>query len=379
MKPKIVFLYGSAGGGHKSVATALTEAVRQDYGDKIEAEMVDVIPYAPKPFDKMTEAYQRMIKSPQLWKQFYELGDGPTRAKLIASGASLYGRRAAKLIITQHPADTYVSVFHFAMPILDYISRNNIRIPYVTVVTDLVTAPPIWFDPRVDMCIVPTEAAKNIGLESGLNPARIKVMGLPISAKFNKAHASKSELRQKLGWPDNRTIVLLMAGGEGIGPLEEIGQAISAQIPDAALIIVTGKNTKLKARLESLRWQIPVFIYGFSSEIDEFMHASDVFVTKAGPTNITEAFACGLPIVIYGHLPGQEEGNVDYVVDEGAGVWAPTPDEVVTAIGRWIKYPAQLKAAAETSKALASPHAGRDIANLVVTIATDQARLNNSR
>lgn len=379
MKPKIVFLYGSAGGGHKSVATALTEAMQAAYGDKIDTEMVDIIDYAPKPFDKTAEAYQRMIKNPQVWKQFYELQDGPTRAKLVASGMSLYGRRAAKAILSDHPTDIYVSVFHFAMPMLDYLVRNKIDIPYVTVVTDLVTAPPIWFDPRVDMCIVPTEVAKQLALEAGINNARIKVTGLPISTKFYAKHAPKAELRQKFGWPDNRTVILLMAGGEGVGPLQEIGQAISAQIPDAALVIVTGKNTRLKSQLESLRWQIPVFIYGFSTEIDEFMYASDIFVTKAGPTNITEAFACGLPMVIYGHLPGQEEGNVTYVTDEGAGVWAPTPDEVVTAIQRWMKYPAQLRAAASTSKALSTPHAGRDIAKVLAAIALDQARLKQTR
>ncbi|HSH31487.1 MAG TPA: hypothetical protein VK963_02350, partial [Candidatus Saccharimonadales bacterium] len=73
-----------------------------------------------------------------------------------------------------------------------------------------------------------------------------------------------------------------------------------------------------------------------------------------------------LPMILYGRLPGQEEGNVAYVTDEGAGVWAPTPAEVTVALRRWIKHPHQRQAAAETSRSLARPQAARDIAHEIM-------------
>ena len=70
-------------------------------------------------------------------------------------------------------------------------------------------------------------------------------------------------------------------------------------------------------------------IYGFVNEMPAFMHAADILVTKAGPGTISEAFIAGLPMVLYSKMPGQEDGNVTFVVDTGAGVWAPEPEETV--------------------------------------------------
>jgi 1,2-diacylglycerol 3-beta-galactosyltransferase len=380
MKPKIVFLYGSAGGGHKSVADALVAATIEQFGNRVETESIDVIKdYAPIPFNKGSEAYSLMIKSPQFWKQYYKLGDGPMRAKLISSSASLYVRRAARELLDNHPADLYVSVFHFAVPVLDYIKRQGVKSPYVTVVTDLVSVPPIWFDERSDLVIVPTEQARERALEADIDPKLIKVMGLPIASKFTKPHPPKSALRQKLGWPTDRPMILLMAGGEGVGPLAAIGQALANSGLNLGMALVTGKNKRLKSKLEAMDWAVPTHVYGFSDAIDEFMYAADIIVTKAGPTSIIEACVCRLPMVLYGALPGQEEGNIEFVTDEGAGVWAPTPDEVVTAVGRWIKHPALLRAAASTSRKLAMPNASRQISRLLVQIAADQARAKSSR
>ncbi len=69
----------------------------------------------------------------------------------------------------------------------------------------------------------------------------------------------------------------------------------------------------------------------------DFMQASDVLVTKAGPGTISKSFIAGLPIIMYSRMPGQEDGNVTYVVDEGAGVWAPTPEEVVDALHQLVE------------------------------------------
>jgi 1,2-diacylglycerol 3-beta-galactosyltransferase len=97
------------------------------------------------------------------------------------------------------------------------------------------------------------------------------------------------------------------------------------------------------------------------------MNAADIILTKAGPGTISEAFTAGLPIILYSRMPGQEEGNVDYVVEKGAGVWAPYPEQVVTALRYWIDHPDERKKTARTSKKLARPDASRDIAQRIVS------------
>ncbi len=368
-KPHILVLTASAGGGHRSVAAAITEALGLEFGDRVTCEVVDVIKeYAPAPLDKVPEAYQQMIKTPQLWKQFYDLGDGPRRTKFFTTSIALYARRRSQKLLDNHPCDLIVSVYHFAnAPILDALKRKRSHVPYVTVVTDLVTTPPVWYDKRVNLCIVPTEAAKQRALEAGLPEEHIKVTGLPIADGFNQPPADPKQLRRKLGWPMDRTMILMMAGGEGIGPLMEICLAITQSDLPVGIAVVTGNNAQIKAQIEAIPWPLPVFVYGFvpQKQIQDFMQASDIYITKAGPTNITEAASSGLPMIIYGRLPGQEEGNVDYVVDEGAGVWAPLPSEIMKVIKRWTKHPNLRQAAADTSRSLANPQAARNVARIL--------------
>ena len=153
-----------------------------------------------------------------------------------------------------------------------------------------------------------------------------------------------------------------------MGPLYEITQAIAAAGLPCDLAVVAGRNQALLDRLRAAAWPAPVHTYGFVREMPDFMRAADVLVTKAGPGTISEAFNAGLPIILYSRLPGQEAGNVRYVVDEGAGIWAPTPERVVAAVRGWIgpgADPTALGRAAANSRRLARPEAAREIAELL--------------
>ena len=107
---------------------------------------------------------------------------------------------------------------------------------------------------------------------------------------------------------------------------------------------------------------MPTFIDGFVSDMPDYMAAADILVTKAGPGTISEALNAGLPLVLYSRLPGQEEGNVTYVVEEAAGVWAPHPDLIVSVLQNWIEHPEQRAKAVAACRRLARPHAARQIA-----------------
>jgi UDP-N-acetylglucosamine:LPS N-acetylglucosamine transferase len=144
--------------------------------------------------------------------------------------------------------------------------------------------------------------------------------------------------------------------------LEQIAELFEEFEHRVQLILVCGKNTKLKARLEDRSWSQKVIIYGFTDQIPELMMASDYHLAKAGPSAIFESFACGLPLLLYAFIPGQEEGNVGFVTDEGAGFWAPTGKDILVAIRRWIKHPDQYRAAINAAEQMARPNASDEIA-----------------
>jgi 1,2-diacylglycerol 3-beta-galactosyltransferase len=151
-----------------------------------------------------------------------------------------------------------------------------------------------------------------------------------------------------------------------MGPLAETAVAIDAARLPLQLVIVTGRNQTLQQQMENYPWQIPARVYGFTRQMPDFMRAADVLITKAGPGTISEAFIAGLPIILYSKMPGQEDGNVAYVVDEGAGVWAPRPEKVVETLRGWLADPAARQAVAANALRLARPDAARRIARLLV-------------
>jgi 1,2-diacylglycerol 3-beta-galactosyltransferase len=147
-----------------------------------------------------------------------------------------------------------------------------------------------------------------------------------------------------------------------MGPLAEMARSIDESGLDVSLVIVAGRNSKLEAELRERVWENQVFIYGFIHDMPDFMRAANVIVTKAGPGTIAEALNAELPIILYAKLNGQEDGNVDFVVSEGVGVWAPESQAVVRALTRWICRPQERQKVVINCRRTARPDASRQIA-----------------
>ena len=163
-----------------------------------------------------------------------------------------------------------------------------------------------------------------------------------------------------------------MVGGEGMGPLGTVSKEINRAKLDVGLVVITGRNRKLKEELEAMDWNIPTHIYGFVTNMPDLMRAADILVTKAGPGTISEALIANLPIILYHRIPGQEEGNVSYVIDEGAGIWAPDIEDIINTLEDWLNNPEKRMLAVENAKRLARPDASRQIARTIA----EMIRLN---
>jgi 1,2-diacylglycerol 3-beta-galactosyltransferase len=71
-------------------------------------------------------------------------------------------------------------------------------------------------------------------------------------------------------------------------------------------------------------------------------------------------------MVLHSHLPGQETGNIDYVVESGVGLWAPGPGRTAEAVQWWLSNPDALTKAEKACKAIANPQAADDIAERIM-------------
>lgn len=365
--PHVLFLFSDTGGGHRSAAQAIIEALNIYFPDQVTTEMLDFfVEYAPPPFDMAVTTYAPMAQVPDLWELGYKLSNGKYRSKLVQEVLWPYIRKAAERLVEEHPCDMFLSVHPIInTPILKTLGENHK--PYLIVVTDMVTTHAFWYNAKATLTLVPTEEAKQRGLDIGMREEHFQVVGQPIADRFRRPPAQKEELREELGWHKDRLIVLMVGGGEGMGPIEETVHAVDQARLDLSMVIIAGRNEVLRNSLENADLQTDAIVYGFVDNMPELMNAADIILTKAGPGTISEAFTAGLPIILYSRMPGQEEGNVDYVVEKGAGVWAPYPEQVVTALRYWIDHPDERKKTARTSKKLARPDASRDIAQRIVS------------
>jgi len=289
--------------------------------------------------------------------------------------------------------------------------------PFATVVTDLGGAHPTWFNPGVDKCFVPSDVLYQAALDRNIQPSQIVEYGLPIRKGFwsegdrptkstgssrpswfdatfgatfgnnkgkkNKKNgspetttkssdgANKTELKTLLGLEQFPT-VLIVGGGDGMGGIVDqalsLGQRLSANgvtnEEKYQMVVVCGKNEAAKETLEREEWGdgVNVSVQGFVYNMEDWMRASDVMVTKAGPGTIAEASICGLPCMLSNYLPGQEEGNVPYVQDAGFGTYSSNANVISETVSSWLASPQKLRQMREAALKAARPSATLDIA-----------------
>ena len=369
-KPHILFLFSDTGGGHRSAAQAIIEALETYHPGKVTTEMLDFfVEYAPPPFDMAVTTYAPMAQVPDVWELGYKLSNGKWRGKLVQDVLWPYIRKSAERLVKEHPCDLFLSVHPIInTPILRALGDDHV--PYLVVITDMVSTHAFWYNTKSTLTMTPTEVARLRGIGIGMDPKKIKMVGQPIADKFRRPSASKQELREMLGWPQDKTVALIVGGGDGMGPVAETVKAVGQSGVDLALAVIAGRNESLKRNLENLDLKTPTFVYGFVDNMPDLMNAADILLTKAGPGTISEGFIAGLPLILYSKMPGQEDGNVDFVLNEGAGVWAPAVEDVLNTLRYWTSNPEVLAEIAAISKSLAHPDASYDIAQEIINAVT---------
>lgn len=363
---RILILMSHTGGGHRASALALQAGFDQYTPGRFTVELVDLLrDHTFFPLNRAPQLYPLLVTyTPALWQLLYATervpGLGRTVLDRVAAPLSAGGVRRA---VAGHRPDLVISVHPLVQQItLPVLVGEARRIPFVTVVTDLASAHPFWFDARADGCYVASEAAEAQARAAGVRPERIHAFGLPVRPAFARAYPPQPALRAELGLDPTLPTVLLVGGGDGVGRVEEIAHALDAALggdaPRGQLAVIAGRNEALRAALAAHPWRTPTVVNGFVDNMPEWMLAADCVVTKAGPGTIAEALICGLPIVLSGFIPGQEAGNVPFVVEQGAGLFAPTSQEVAAAVAHWFgPGRAAMQKAAANSKRLGRPNA----------------------
>jgi len=392
----ILFLIADTGAGHRSAANAIRNAItfitqkkqeewliQEQAGEEEQKsmpaqpgyriEIVDVFQeYSRFPLREAVKLYGPAIRyRPKLYGRIYQFSNQAQRFSAMKTVSTPLIHNGLLRLIKSVKPDVIVSVH----PLLNHVTIRilqdlDVHIPFITVVTDLVSVHHAWFAPGADAYIVPTTYAKELALKQGMDPVRVHLMGMPIDPKFTLSPESKQELQRKLGLKPDLPVVLLIGGGEGAMGLRSAVHAISQARLPVQLLIISGRNKRLYVQLQRTRssLHVPARVFGFVQNMQEMMHASDIIVTKAGPGTICEALACNLPIILSGYVPGQEEGNVTYVVENNVGMLAYDSVELINILRRLLKPGSELlRQEIENARHICRPGASFDIANCILS------------
>lgn len=377
MSGSVLILMCDSGGGHRSVADAIAGALEHLFPGRYQLHLSDIIADGfPFPLNLAGRMYGPVVNClPRSWGLLWHLSNGRRRSPLLLRMVSPLGDGRIRDLLLKSRPDLIISTHPWGnhMP-ARLLKELDWKVPLITMITDLVSIHHWWLCPDVDLCLVPTEEVRQLALEAGFEPEKVKAVGIPVNLKLANPAKTKAELRREMGLEEDRFTVLLVGGGEGMGDVFPIARALAQASLDLQLVVVTGRNEKLKARLERVSWEVPTRVLGFATNMPALMHAADLLISKAGPSTISEALACGLPMLISGSLRGQEEGNTEWVVEQGAGLFTPAAQGVVKALKELLRPGNEaLIRMAERARLAAKPDAALEAARLVDNLVSENS------
>lgn len=388
-KLRVLVLSSDTGGGHKASAAALRAALQHLHPGQVHIDVVDFwVELASGPFRRFPAQYTFLAKRPALWKFTYEFARFPPFRAVTECYFNTLAHKNVRSAFIKYQPDLVISVHPLvntlSLHVLNRIANETYipRPPFVTVVTDLGGAHPTWFHRGADMVYVPTPDVARLAHRVGVPDSQVKTVGLPVRQQFWTGERSKSQLREKLGMLPDAPAVLLIGGGDGVGALRSIATTLAHQLPrklgtpHLQLIVICGKNEQLRDSLASETWQCHMIPLGYVNNMSEWMAASDIMCTKAGPGTIAEALIRGLPMIITAFLPGQEEANVRYVEQQRVGVFAKKPRKIAAVAAQWLSQPHQLFEMSQRAIQCGRPDASIQIANDIVRVAKDKIMEN---
>jgi processive 1,2-diacylglycerol beta-glucosyltransferase len=371
---KVLLLSVSAGAGHVRAAEALRLCAQAEFRD-VEALHLDVMDYASTAFRKLyADAYLKLVtKLPALWGMIYQMtSDARSDATMNKMRRSIerMNTRALRGRIAEFAPDVIVCTHFLPAEILMHeIRRGRLNVPVWVQVTDF-DLHRMWVIPHMTGYFA---ASDEIGFRMqavGMRGASVHVVGIPIVPAFAQP-LDRAVCAAELGLDPKRATLLLMGGGAGVGRLDEIAADLLALDVDFQLIVLAGRNA---AALQALQKIAPKFAgrllpHGFTNQVERLMACADLVITKPGGLTTSECLAMGTPMIVHSPIPGQEERNADYLMEQGAALKAVDPIGLAYRVRELLAAPQRLQQMSARARELARPHAARDVLRIVLNAA----------
>ena len=373
---RILVLSVSAGNGHVRAAQALVATAEQQWPD-CSAVHVDAMAHVAPGFRKVyTDWYIQLVnRAPEVWSYLHQKSDSTphtaTSQRLRRGIERLSTTALLREIHRQRPDAIVCTHFLPAELLMREQNRGRIGCPVWLQVTDF-DLHNMWIVPGMAGYFAATEEVAFRMRARGLPADRVHVTGIPVMPAFSQPDTpalARGACVTALGLDPARRVLLMVSGGAGVGDLPSmVRRVLALQGADFQVIAVAGRNAAAHAALQELERAHPgrLRAIGFTGEMEKLMAAADLVVTKPGGLTISECLALGRPMLLASPIPGQEEHNAGYLMEEGAAWLAYDAIGLEYKVARLMAMPAKVDAMAARSRALGRPRAARDVLDRVL-------------
>ncbi len=382
-----MILTADAGFGHRRSAAAICQALEELYGESnrnqtdasnsrgaiCQAAVVNPLDdpgvlAALRGTQADHDQFARNLRN--IYGRIWHASRAKAPSAVIGAALGILLRPVFRELLTQHRPDVIVStypLYHTALATA--FAAERCQTPVVTVVNDFGLVHRLWFHPLIWACLVATESVRQQAIAFGLPPQKVHLCSIPIDPAFAKEKRAVTALRLELGWCTDLTTVLAV-GSRRVPHLAESLSVLNRSGLPIQLAVVAGGDDVLFRDLQKIEWQLPVRVYNWVERMPMLLRAADCVLSKAGGLIIAESLACGLPMVLMDVMPDQETGNVDFVLQNGVGELALSPDELVEILSRWLADGAGLlQQRARCARRLGNPEAAYQAAEFIWRLA----------
>jgi len=382
--PKLLVLHASVGAGHTRAAKAVAAALAAE-APEARVDVVDALELARPLFKRAYgDGYLELVeRAPSLFGLLFELTDrAPGRRALgdkLRRAVQRWGAGDLAEFLERGSWDAVVNTHFLAPELIAALTREGrFAAPQMTVVTDY-DAHRIWVhEPCARYCVAGPAAAASLR-GHGVRARDVDVTGIPVDPAF-AAPLDREAARREFGLSGGYPVVVQSAGGHGVGPLEDVYRALLSSTVPSEIVVVCGRNEAARRKLAAIRppSRHRALILGYTDKMRVLMAAADLLVTKPGGLTVSEALASALPMALINPIPGQEERNADYLLENGAAVKAASPAALAGKVEGVLSSAEKLALMRRRAKLLGRPRAAFDVARAALELARGRAEAASS-
>lgn len=319
---KILILSAATGGGHLRASHAIESYIKENSTGN-EVAVVDALKSINAVLDKtVCEGYHFLAtKTPKMFGQIYrKTNEDSLLSTLVTRFTSAFSQKLIPLMEEQNP-DVVISTHPFATEMVSHLkSKGIVTVPLICLMTDY-GPHRAWLADHVDAYIVSTKDMIPEMQAMGVKKELIYPFGIPVGDVFF-SKGDKPALLKKFEMTPGIPTILIMAGSFGVTNIMNIYKEIVKLPTEFQIIVITGRNQKLFEAFTPVIEHSPkkTKLVFFTDEVENYMHASDLIITKPGGLTVSEALACSIPLAVFDAIPGQEEDNANFLLTHDMAV-----------------------------------------------------------